>query len=192
MEGYIGEIRMFAGSFPPQYWAFCEGQLFPINQNQSLFSIIGTRFGGDGRTNFALPDLRERAVLGAGAGPGLSPRTLGQAGGSNSVALNENQLPNHTHQTNVVNRGAHANTAVNGSGTAGTPQSGFNVAVATDANGDAVKAYASSGTPISKPASGTLTINVGYAGGNQPHENRPPSLAMHPIICVSGYFPSRQ
>ncbi|WP_340819596.1 tail fiber protein [Methanolobus sp. WCC4] len=96
----LGEITLFAGNFAPRGWAFCNGQLLPINQNQALFSILGTTYGGDGRTTFALPDLRGRAPVHAGNGPGLSPVVLGQKGGAETVALNVNQMPSHTHTLN--------------------------------------------------------------------------------------------
>src|SRR5687768_993649 len=97
MEGFIGEIRLFAPNFAPRDWALCNGQLLPINQNQALFSILGTTYGGDGRTTFALPDLRGRSAIGAGSGPGLSSYTLGQQTGSPTTLLSANQLPSHTH-----------------------------------------------------------------------------------------------
>ncbi len=97
MEGTIGEIRLFAGNFAPRTWAFCNGQLLPIAQYQALFSILGTIYGGDGRTTFALPDLRGCVPIHPGNGPGLSDRRLGQRGGAETVALNQLNLPSHTH-----------------------------------------------------------------------------------------------
>ena len=93
MEGYIGQIMMFGGNFAPRDWALCNGQLLPISQNSALFSILGTTYGGDGRTNFALPDLRGRAPVHAGNGPGLTTRSLGQKSGSETNSLSENQMP---------------------------------------------------------------------------------------------------
>ena len=97
MEGTIGEIRGFGGNFAPRAWAFCNGQLLSIAQNQALFSILGTTYGGDGRTTFGLPDLRGRMPIGAGTGPGLSTRKLGARSGTDTVTLTRNQIPSHTH-----------------------------------------------------------------------------------------------
>ena len=97
-EPFIGEIRIFGFNFAPRGWALCDGQLLPISQNSALFSLLGTIYGGDGRTTFALPDLRGRAALHEGTGPGLSPRQLGQRSGSETNTLTVNQLPPHTHQ----------------------------------------------------------------------------------------------
>ena len=100
-EPFIGEIRMFAGNFAPRGWAFCDGQLLDIASNNALFAILGTTYGGDGRTTFALPDLRGRVVIGPGTGPGLSSRRLGEKGGEERVVLNTLQIPSHTHTVNV-------------------------------------------------------------------------------------------
>lgn len=96
-EPYVGEIRMFAGTFAPRGWAYCDGQLLAVSQNDVLFSLLGTIYGGDGRTTFGLPDLRSRIPLHQGIGPGLSPRRLGSRGGSESETLTANQLPSHSH-----------------------------------------------------------------------------------------------
>jgi microcystin-dependent protein len=96
-EPYVGEIRMFAGNFAPRGWAFCDGQLLAVAQNDALFSLLGTIYGGDGRTTFGLPDLRGRVPIHAGSGPGLSPRRLGEKGGQEDVTLSLNELPQHDH-----------------------------------------------------------------------------------------------
>ncbi|HZD04287.1 MAG TPA: tail fiber protein, partial [Longimicrobiales bacterium] len=96
-EPFVGEIRMFAGNFAPRGWAFCDGQLLAVSQNDALFSLLGTIYGGDGRTTFGLPDCRGRIPLHAGSGPGLTPRALGSKGGAGKVTLTVNQLPSHTH-----------------------------------------------------------------------------------------------
>src|SRR4051812_39647301 len=96
-DPYLGEIRIFAGNFPPVNWAFCNGQLLPIQANTALFSILGVQYGGNGTTNFALPNLQGSVPIGAGAGPGLSPRPVGEIGGSATVTLTSNQIPTHTH-----------------------------------------------------------------------------------------------
>src|SRR5215213_7415071 len=95
---YIGEIRMFGGNFPPSGWAFCDGQLLPISENDALFNLIGTTYGGDGESTFALPDLRGRTPVHTGTGPGLSPYTMGEGGGVESVTLTTQQIPTHNHQ----------------------------------------------------------------------------------------------
>ncbi|MCG8476540.1 MAG: tail fiber protein, partial [Cytophagales bacterium] len=97
MKGIVGEIRLFGGNFAPRNWAFCEGQLLSISQNSSLFSIVGTTYGGDGRTTFALPDLRGRSAVHAGTGAGLTTRTLGQRLGNEHITLTVQQLPSHNH-----------------------------------------------------------------------------------------------
>ncbi|MEX2335443.1 MAG: tail fiber protein, partial [Pseudohongiella sp.] len=97
MEPFIGEIRQFAGTFAPRGWQLCDGQLLPISNNTALFSILGTKFGGDGRNTFALPDLRGRAPMGQGSGPGLTPRKMGDRPGKESVGLQEAQMPSHSH-----------------------------------------------------------------------------------------------
>jgi microcystin-dependent protein len=96
-EPFIGEIRMFGGNFAPRGWAMCDGQLLPISQNQSLYSLLGTTYGGDGRTDFGLPDLRGRLAMHPGDGPGLTSRRLGQKGGAETVALSGDEMPAHTH-----------------------------------------------------------------------------------------------
>jgi microcystin-dependent protein len=96
-DNFLGEIRMFAGNFAPNGWAFCDGQILPINQNTALFSLLGTTYGGDGIQTFALPDLRDRAPVSFGNGPGLTPRNLGEVGGSDTVSLLPSELPAHSH-----------------------------------------------------------------------------------------------
>ena len=103
MDGYIAEIKLFAGNFAPRNWAFCNGQILQIAENQSLYSLIGITYGGDGRVTFALPDLRGRVPISAGQGPGLSNYALGQAGGEERHTLNTNEMPGHTHQANCKN-----------------------------------------------------------------------------------------
>src|SRR6478672_8684778 len=96
-DQFVAEIRIFACNFPPTGWAFCDGQLLPISQNTALFALLGTMYGGDGKSTFALPDLQGRAALGVGQGPGLNDRIQGEAGGSQNVTLLESEMPNHTH-----------------------------------------------------------------------------------------------
>lgn len=172
MEPFIGEIKLFAGNFAPRGWAFCDGQLLPINQWQALFSILGTMYGGDGRTTFALPDLRGRVPLHPGTGPGLSTYSVGENGGAEQVALNVNQMPTHTHSLN-------ANTNV------GNNPNPAGASIADTKGND--KDYMKSG----EVNTAMSAQSIGSTGGGQPHENRQPYLAVNYIIALQGIFPSR-
>lgn len=168
VQPYLGEIRMFAGSFAPRGWAFCNGQLIPINQNTALFSILGTTYGGDGRTTFALPDLRGRVPLGPDQGPGLSPRVIGEAAGEENHLLSTSEMPAHTHSL----------AANSGNGNQRAP--GGNVPAASDQRNSQ---YASSAnTAMAAPA---------FTGSSLPHNNMQPYLAVTFIIALQGIFPSR-
>lgn len=171
MDPFLGEIVLFAGNFAPRGWAFCEGQLLSINQNSALFSILGTTYGGDGRTTFALPDLRGRAPIQAGNGPGLSPYSLGAKGGQETVTLTTNQIPSHNHYINAdINVG-----------TTNVPTNHIL------ANTAAFDDEYSTGTPNTQ-----MNVNaVSHTGGDQSHENRQPFIAMNYIIALQGIFPSR-
>ncbi|HYQ45057.1 MAG TPA: tail fiber protein [Polyangiaceae bacterium] len=171
LEPFIGSIILFCGNFAPKGWALCDGQLLSIAQNTALFSILGTTFGGNGQTTFALPDLRGRVPLHPGSGPGLSPYNLGQAMGVESVTLITTQMPAHNH--------GFATPCSDGAPTTPSPLG------AVLANQDQTPFYASSGT--SAMAAATSTI----AGGGQAHENRQPLLAINFIIALEGIFPSR-
>jgi microcystin-dependent protein len=164
---YVGEIRLFAGNFAPVGWMFCHGQLLSIPENEVLFVLIGTIYGGDGQNTFALPDLRGRVPVHQGQGPGLSPRVLGEVGGTETVTLTPNQAPVHTHAL-------HASPA----------------AATGTAPGGALLATTS--VPSYDPAPGSTAmaaIAVGSAGGNQPHENMAPTLAVNYIISLFGIYP---
>ncbi|MBL8439199.1 MAG: phage tail protein [Zoogloeaceae bacterium] len=163
-DPYVGEIRMFAGNYAPNGWAFCDGSLLPISQNEVLFALIGTIYGGDGQTTFALPDLRGRVPVHVGPS-----NPIGQMAGSENVTLNPAQLPSHNH-------GVRASTA------AATPAAGPTGLLATSA---AVQFYGS-GAP-STPMAADAT---GPAGGNQPHTNMAPFQAVNFIIALFGIFPS--
>lgn len=170
-EPYVGEIRMFAGNFAPRGWAFCEGQLLAISQNDALFSLLGTIYGGDGRTTFGLPDLRGRIPVHAGSGPGLSLRRLGEKGGAEDVTLTVNQIPAHTHAANAQ----------------GTPGD----------SGDPKNRHwaASSGSPAAY-ANGPADTDMGQgilanAGGSQSHTNMMPFRCINFIIALFGIYPSR-
>lgn len=170
-EGYIGEIRIMATNFAPPNWAMCDGALLPISQNTALFSIIGTMYGGDGKSTFALPDLRGKMALGAGAGPGRQEWVVGQQDGVNAVTLHASEMPVHTHAMQ-----------------ASSALPAFNAA-----NGHLL-AKVSSATPpyhaaqnLAPAAPGMLQPN----GGNQPHNNRQPYLGLTLMICMQGIFPPR-
>ncbi len=166
---YIGEIRMFGGNFAPAGWAFCDGSLLSIAENDALFNLIGTTYGGDGQNTFALPDLRGRAPLHAGQGPGLSNYTLGQAGGTESVTLTPNQLPAHSHL-------AQGQTAA---GSQTSPSNG--VWAASTLN------QFSANTPTQPFAANA----VGMSGGSQPHDNMMPYATINYIISLFGIYPSQ-
>lgn len=169
-EPFIGQIVMFGGNFAPRGWAFCNGQLLAISSNQALFSILGTTYGGDGRTTFALPDLRGRFPMHEGQGPGLSNRQLGQKSGTETVALNVNEMPGHSHALKC-------NTA---RGNADNPQN----AVPADADRDRI--YSTSG-----PNADMSSQAIANIGGGQPHNNMPPFQVVNFIIALVGVFPSR-
>jgi len=169
-EPFVGEIRMFAGNFAPRGWAFCDGQLLAVSQNDALFSLLGTIYGGDGRTTFGLPDLRGRIPIHAGHGPGLSERRLGAKGGEEKVTLTVNQLPSHSHK-------------ISQSSTAATGNS------PTDAQiGDSpsIDIYTES-APSVNLASSAIT----NTGGSRSHTNLLPFLCIHFIIALVGIYPSR-
>lgn len=174
---FIGSIVMFAGNFAPRGWAFCQGQVLPIAQNTALFSLLGTTYGGNGQTTFALPDLRSRVPVGQGQGPGLSPYVLGEVTGVESVALASNQMPAHNHNVQVSSGQADSATANNNY-----------LAVANGSlAGDPVAVNTYNGTP-----NGMLGNNsISMTGGSQPHDNIQPSLCMNYIIALEGIFPSR-
>ena len=175
MEGTVAEIRLFAGNFAPRNWALCQGQLMSIAQNTALFALIGTFYGGNGQTTFALPDLRGRVPVGVGQGPGLSLKDQGQIGGVESVTLLTSQMPAHNHNVNV-NAGA---------GTSGVPTNNY-IAGAVDATANAIPSFAAA------PTANTLNPNsLSPVGQSQPHENMPPFLVLNYIICLFGIFPSR-
>jgi microcystin-dependent protein len=169
-EPFIGEIQLVGFNFAPVGWATCSGQLMAISQNTALFSLIGTTYGGDGESTFALPDLRGRRIVGAGQGPGLSNYINGQVGGEESVTLTVNQIPQHSHAPN-------ANSAP---GTSLTPAGNY------WASQNATALY--SNAPMPANMAGGL---IGSAGGNQPHDNMQPYLVMNYIIALEGIYPSQ-
>jgi microcystin-dependent protein len=160
-EPFLGELKLISWNFPPKGWAFCNGQLLPINQNQALFSILGTTYGGDGQTNFALPDLRGRTPVYAGQG-----LTLGEKGGETAHTLNQSEMPQHAH-TPAANTGA---------ATVGALNNNF---------WSATGAYGAAGN------SQMNATEIGATGGSQPHANMQPYLVINIIIALQGIFPSR-
>lgn len=175
MDGTIGEIRMFAGNFEPQNWAFCQGQILAISTNAALFSILGTTYGGDGIKTFALPDLRGRLPVGAGQGPGLSPYNLGQPTGVENVTLTVGNMPAHSHTMM-----ASADTPVQNTASGGALASNTRAT-----NPPMPNIYAANANPVNM-GSGT-----GITGGGQPLNIVQPVLGMNFIICLYGEFPSR-
>jgi microcystin-dependent protein len=176
-QPFLSQIEAFPFNFPPKGWAFCAGQLLPIAQNQALFALLGTTFGGDGRTNFALPDLRGRLANGFGQGSGLANYTLGQRGGEETHTLTGTETPLHSHLINADNNGTTGGTSTPGSGV--TLGAGY----ANEAGSPAVNIYSSAAPTI---AMGSL----GSTGGQQ-HENRMPFLALNYCIALQGVFPSQ-
>lgn len=187
-EPYVGEIRLFAGNFAPQGWAFCDGQLLAVSQNDALFSLLGTTYGGDGETTFGLPDLRGRVPLHVGSGPGLSPRSLGAKGGAEKVTLTVNQMPSHTHSLGATGGGPSAPPGV-------TP--GY-LAPDTQIGSPEVTLRPASGLPASPEVVGQVgddavaggTTRTGAAGASRSHTNIQPFINLHYIIALVGIYPS--
>ena len=173
MEGTIGEIRMFAGNFAPRNWAFCAGQLLSISQNTALFSILGTTYGGNGQTTFALPDLRGRVPVGTGTGPGLPSVNLGEVSGTPTVTLLVSNLPAHNHPLNAVTE----------AGSSATPTGNL---LANTGALDKEYAPAAGNTATAMGATA-----IGNTGSSTPINNMQPYLGMNYIICLFGIFPSR-
>ncbi|MBB6634755.1 phage tail protein [Cohnella thailandensis] len=167
-DQYLGEIRMFSGAYAPQDWAFCNGQLLPINGNDALFTLIGTQYGGDGKTNFALPDLRGRVPLHEGKADSGTVYPLGRTGGTEQVTLNEGQLPAHTH-------------SVHAQALAGSSASPANNYWATST----IKEYSNEA-----PNGSMSGLAVSYVGGNAAHNNMMPFFPVTFIIALKGIFPS--
>jgi len=177
-EPYIGQITMFAGNFAIRGWALCDGQLLAISQNQSLFSLLGTTYGGDGRTTFGLPDLRGRAPMHAGQGSGLSNRSLGLKSGTETNTLTIANLPTHAHTDSdpLLNATASPPNTSNPTGAA--------LALAPVYNDSETPASAMNADSVEHPATGP-------AGGGTSHNNMQPYLAIHFIIALTGVFPPR-
>jgi len=169
-DPFVAEIRIFPFNFAPRGWAWCDGQLLPLSQNTALFSLLGTTYGGDGKSNFALPDLQGRAPMHPGQGPGLSLHDLGETGGSETVTLLESEIPAHSH-------------GVSASVADGTNQTPVGEKLAT---GVGIGQYAPTGSLTS------LNPNaLAPAGGDQPHNNLQPYLTFYFNIALQGVFPPR-
>lgn len=175
MQPFIGQIMAVGFNFAPRGWALCNGALLAINSNTALFSLLGTTYGGDGRTTFGLPDLQGRSIVGVGNGPGLSNIPWGQKSGRESITLTQAEMPSHSHGVNIVP----------GSATSDVADGKF-LAHQTRGGGDVPEVY-STGTPSSQLNSGAIT----NSGGNQSFNSRNPYLGMYYNIATVGIYPSR-
>jgi microcystin-dependent protein len=185
MDPFIGEIRIFGGNFAPRGWMFCQGQLLSIAQNTALFSLLGTTYGGNGQTTFALPDLRGRVPIGWGQGPGLQNYDIGQQAGVEVTTLAVNQLPPHTHTFNI------GTLAIAAASTPGNKQSPANAVPAAEAIG-VTATYSTANPDISmSPNALTGAPTLASTGGGQPVSVMQPYLALTYIIAIIGIFPSR-
>lgn len=178
-DPFVGEIRLFGGTYAPADWAFCDGSLKPINQYQALFALIGTTYGGDGVTTFAVPNLAGRVAVGQGSGPGLTPRTLSETGGEENHTLTPNEMPAHTHMVVATT-------------TPGTLTGPTNAAITATPTGGTAKnsLYVTQGTSAMVPAAMAPT-SITPNGGSQPHPNMMPTVCVSYIIALNGVFPSR-
>jgi len=173
MDPFVAEIRIFPFNFAPKGWAFCDGQIMPLSQNTALFSLLGTTYGGDGKSNFALPNMQGNAPMHPGQGPGLSLHDLGETGGSETVSLLESEIPSHTH-------------ALMASSTNSSKPS---------PGGNALTRVQSGATPYAPAAGAPLAQFSGSAlapaGGDQPHNNMQPYLTLNFCIALQGVYPPR-
>jgi microcystin-dependent protein len=177
MEGVIGYTTLFAGNFAPKNWATCQGQIINIASNTALFSILGTVYGGNGTTTFALPNLSGRRVVGAGNGPGLSPYALGQVGGTENITLNLNQMPAHIHPEQILTHP----TSYDDSGAVSSPEGAIFAA-----NGSG---YSGSSNAQMKPFN--VAIQMTNTGSGIPYNIVPSFLGLEYIICMYGVYPAR-
>ncbi len=174
-EPFLAEIVMFAGNFAPRGWAFCQGQILSIAQNTALFSLLGTTYGGNGTTTYALPDLRGRVPVGTGQGPGLPSVQLGEVSGEPTHTLIITEMPAHNHTGQAAGHTDPGTSSSPGGGTWATSTSRDNMYI---------------NSPPNSPMAAN-TVTVGLAGGSQPHNNMQPYLGMNFIIAVEGVYPSR-
>jgi len=183
-EPFIAQITMFGGNFAPRNWAFCNGQLLAISQNQALFALLGTTYGGDGRTSFGLPDLRGRVAIHPGTGPGLSTYKLGQKGGVETVTLTTAQMPSHTHTITAIATAKGTDVA----GDSETPAASFH---AKKNRTDQYNSTAAAPNVDMKADSVAVTATAADTGDNGAHTNIQPFLGINHIIALEGIFPSR-
>ncbi|MGE0078094.1 MAG: phage tail protein [Bacteroidales bacterium] len=208
MEGFLGEIKWFGGTYAPAYWQFCNGQILSTAEYASLFAVIGNRYGGDGINNFALPNLQCRVPIGAGQGMGLSPRTIADQSGNETEQINLNQMGAHSHQiSNLVNttsnltaNGTAAIMCQGGTGNTNTVKDNFFAGTArgtnsystTTSDSDVMNTNAAS---INANIGGDVNVNVqsqcSLVGGNGQHNNMQPWLCLNFIICVEGQYPPK-
>ena len=177
-DQFVAEFRIFPFNFPPTGWAFCDGQLMPISQNTALFSLLGTMYGGDGRTTFGLPDLQGRAAVGQGALAGGNIYALGEQDGSETVSLTTSTMAGHNHNVN----------ATTSQGTTNAPAGAL---LATAALGPPRQSNRGNVYNPGAPNTGLVPASVGPAGSGQPHNNVQPSLVLRYCIAINGIFPSR-
>jgi microcystin-dependent protein len=168
-DPFVAEIRIFGGNFAPRNWAFCDGQLLPLSQNTALFSLVGTNYGGNGKSNFALPNLQGRAPMHWGQGPGLSLRDIGEQGGSAEVTLGESEIPAHTHTLRA----------------AADPADLQSPSPARSMARSSINAYAPTENLVA------MAPMLQSQGGSFPHNNRQPYLGLSFIIALQGVFPPR-
>jgi microcystin-dependent protein len=173
-DPFVAEIRIFPFNFAPRGWAWCDGQLLPLSQNTALFSLLGTTYGGNGKSNFALPDLQGRAPMHPGQGPGLSLRDLGETGGSETVSLLESEIPSHAHTISASAAAADEEGQKNPTGAVPGVQQGSNVL------------YGALASTVAMAPEALAT-----AGGDQPHNNLQPYLTFYFCIALQGVFPPR-
>jgi microcystin-dependent protein len=203
MEGYIAEIRMFAATFAPRNWAYCQGQQMAISQNQALFALLGTTFGGNGVSTFALPDFRGRVAVGTGTGAGLSNIVLGEVAGSSSVSLLTSNLPAHNHilsgNTSIPVTGT-IKATMNVNNTTGSPSNPKGNFLGVDQGGNGVYSTSPSSNTLNSGAIqvggsslgvSLASISIGNTGSSAPLSLGMPSLGMNYVICLYGIFPSR-
>ncbi|MCG8476549.1 MAG: tail fiber protein [Cytophagales bacterium] len=196
MEGTIGEVRLFGGDFAPRAWAFCNGELLSISSNQALFSIVGTTYGGDGRTTFGLPDLRGRVAVHEGTGPGLSEKKLGERSGNETVTLGFIQIPPHTHTGRVESLSAVTSVvSMDDDGNSSDPKNNFPAITESGyMYGDAVNPSGKkmAGDLVSLDKEKTVSAESTISGADpKPHNNMQPFLTLRYIICLQGKYPDR-
>lgn len=190
-EAYLGEITMVGFGFAPRGTAFCNGQLLAISSNSALFSLLGTTYGGDGRTTFALPDLRGRTAIHPGQGPGLSTYAWGQRGGQERVTLTIAEMPSHNHGATTTLSGVQVNLhGYSGTGNSGTPD-GTVLSTKSRTNIYSTNAPDVMMSSAAATVSGSASTTVTNTGGSQSHENRMPFLGIYHVIATVGIYPSR-